>query len=138
MYLIRPCLLFAFVLICPFVVYAQEIVADALPVVPDVSTFYDAIVNKNWPIVVALGMTIVVWVIRYVAKDKIPSSIIPYVLIGCTVLSGASARIIYAVTNNQTWWHGMIQGLLEGAMVGWMSMGIYSTGIKKLPLPPKE
>lgn len=127
-------LIFVSVLFYPVALFAQVI-----PPVPSAELFIEALNNRHWPLAVALGVTIVVWFIRYVISDKIPSHIIPYVMLACTVLSSVSCRIIQAVSDNHTWWTAAIQGLLEGATIGFGSMGIWSAGGKAiLPNVPKK
>lgn len=130
-----------FVMVCillfPLTLLAEE--STEIPPMPSTESFMEALGERHWPLAVALGVTILVWVIRYVIKDKIPVSIIPYVMLACTVLSTGAARIIQAVSENHTWWMAMIQGLLEGATVGLGSMGMWSAGMKKaLPSPQRE
>jgi len=107
--------------------------------VPSIGEFMDAIGNKHWPLVVALGLTIVVWVIRNFVKDKVPTKYLPYLTLAIAVLSSTSARIIQAISNDVPWWQGLIQGILEGATIGWVAMGQWSSGVKKLSsTQPKE
>jgi hypothetical protein len=116
-----------------------EDAAEVIPPSPDFSAFATALSDRHWPLVVALGVTIIVWFVRYVVKDKLPAKSIPYILLICTVLSAASARIIQAISDNHTWWIAMIQGLLEGATIGVGSMGMWSAGAKNvLPTPKRE
>ncbi len=122
----------------PLALCAQE-AGSMPPPMPDPGSFLEALSSQHWPLAVALGVTILVWFVRYVAKDKIPPKAIPYVMLACAVLSGGAARIIQAVSDNHTWWTAMIQGILEGATVGLGSMGMWSAGAKKvLPTPPKR
>lgn len=130
-------LVFVFTIFYPLSLCAQEVAAP--PPMPSTEPFFEAITNQHWPLAVALGVTILVWFVRYVIKDKIPIKIIPYVMVACTVLSAAAARIIQAVSDNQTWWTAMIQGILEGLTVGLGSMGMWSAGMKNaLPTPKRE
>jgi hypothetical protein len=43
-----------------------------------------------------------------------------------------STRVCQSVGAGQPWWHGAIQGLLEGSSVGFMAMGWWSAGGKEV------
>jgi hypothetical protein len=127
----------AMVFTYPLVVLAEN--ADVIPSMPDTSQFFEALWARHWPLAVALGVTWLVWLVRYVIKDRFPPKTIPYIMLACAVLSGGAGRIIQAVSENHTWWMAMIQGLIEGATVGLGSMGAWSAGGKKvLPAPKRE
>lgn len=113
----------------PMFAFGQEATTEAMPS-PD--KFFEALENKHWPLVVAIGVTIVVWFIRYIFKEKLPKKYLPYIMMGCIVLSGAATRIIQFADESKPWWQGMIQGLLEGITVGSASMGLWSAGGKAL------
>jgi len=127
------------IIIYPMFAFAQEIVPEAMPS-PD--KFFEALQNKHWPLAIALGVTIIVWFVRYIFKDKLPKHVIPYAMLACIVLSAVSTRIIQFAGESKPWWQGLVQGLLEGVTVGFSSMGLWSAGGKAiLPTvgnPPKE
>jgi hypothetical protein len=124
--------LFVFLLMSP--VYAQEAIPE-----PNVDGLMSAINQRHWPLVVAFAVTIVVWIVRYVIKDRIPTKYWPYIVAGTSILFAGATGIIQAVEVNHTWWIGMIRGLLEGATIGLTSLGLWSAGGKKiLPTPPKK
>lgn len=129
-------MLFTFILFIPISVFAQEVAAT--PPMPSPDSFFEALSNRHWPLAVAFAVTILVWIVRYVVKDRIPTKVIPYVMLACTVLSTTAARMIQFVGESRPWWQGMIQGVLEGGTIGLGSMGMWSAGAKKaLPTPPK-
>lgn len=107
---------------------------------PEFAEFFSALSSRNWPLVVAFGLTFVVYVIRSVTKDKaVPVKYVPYLTLGLAVFGAVAARIIEFVSSNHTWWHGLIQGVVEGAIVGLSAMGWWSVGVKKvLPESSKE
>jgi hypothetical protein len=128
------------VLMIATIAFAQD-VSQPQPPLPDTISFFDAIQNRHWPLVVALGLTILVWVVRYLLKEKFPSKYVPYVTVVCTVLGAISAGMIYAINSNHAWWHGVINGLLEGLSIALPALGIWSAGVKnilKLPSNPEK
>lgn len=103
---------------------------------PDVASFIDAITNRSWPLVAALGLTIVVWIFRYFLKEKFPSKYVPYVTLGITVVAAIATGMIQAINNERVWWQGLITGLVQGLSIGLPALGIWSAGAKNvLPLP---
>lgn len=122
------------VLFIPTVAYAEE----AGETMPDVQSFFGAIQEQHWPLVVAIGLMFVVWILRRFVKDKVPPKALPYIALTIAVLGTTASRMIQFINAGTTWWHGMIQGILEGATIGFSAMGMWSSGGKKLPTPKKE
>lgn len=125
---------FMIVLFFPLLLFAQ----DVTPTMPDTSSFFDAIGDKHWPLAAALGLTILVWFVRYVLKDKFPAKYVPYVTVVCTVIGAIAAGIIQAIDANSAWWHGLLNGLFSGLTIALPSLGIWSAGAKNVLKLPKE
>ena len=120
----------------PAVVYAQA--GGVSPeAVPDLGGFWTAMGNSHWPLAVGIGLTVLVWLVRTFVNHKIPSTIIPYVTLSLAIIGTAGSRIVQAANTGVPWWQGAVQGVLEGATVGFSAMGWWSTGMKKLPLKDK-
>lgn len=88
---------------------------------------FDAIASQNWPLVVALGLTIVVYLARGIVKDKIPKKYVPWITLSVAVVSSIAARMVEHINANHPWWYGLVQGLPEGAIIGFGAMGWWST-----------
>jgi len=126
---------FMAVMFFPVLVFAQE----AAPAMPDTGAFFEAIGDKHWPLAVALGLTIVVWFVRYVLKEKFPGYLVPYVTVGCTVVGAVATGMIQSINADSAWWQGAVNGLLSGLSIALPSLGIWSAGAKKvLKLPSEE
>lgn len=110
----------------PTIAYAEE--------APDFGMFLNAVGNQHWPLAVAAGLMLVVWVLRTFVKDKVPSKYIPWVTLTVAILSETGLRMTQFIEAGQPWWQGLVQGLLEGASIGFMAMGWWSSGGKKLPI----
>lgn len=100
--------------------------------VPDMTNFWQAISDNNWPLVVAIALTFLVYLIRNISKDKIPKKYLPYLTLGIAVVSSVSTRMTQYISEGMTWWHGLIQGFMEGLIIGLTAMGFWSSGIKNI------
>lgn len=100
---------------------------------PDFSILFQAIADRHWPLLVAIGLTFVVYFIRGIAKEKIPTKYLPCIVLGVAVLSAVAARMIDFITRGHTWWFGLIQGVVEGLAIGLPAMGWWSVGVKRIP-----
>jgi len=126
---------FLCVMFLPFLLFAQEVA----PVVPDVGAFADALGARHWPLVAALGLTIVVWVFRVVLKGKFPAMVVPWVTLSVTVVGAIATGMIQAINAEFPWWQGLINGAVQGLSIGLPALGIWSAGVKKiLPLAKVE
>lgn len=116
---------FLLCLIIPRIVFAN---------VPDITPLYDAVTLKNWGLVVAIGLTLVVWIIRNISLDTIPKKYLPIITLVFSILPTVSARMVQCITADTSIWKGVIQGIIEGATIGLTAMGIWSSGLKKFPI----
>ena len=130
-------MLVALVVSFPVVVYA-ETAGVAPESIPDLGGFWSAMGGQHWPLAVGIGLTLVVWLVRTFVKHKLPTKVIPYVTLGLAIIGTAGSRMVQAINTNVPWWQGMVQGILEGATVGFSAMGWWSSGMKKLPLKKEE
>jgi hypothetical protein len=130
-------MLVALVISFPVVVYAETGGAPVDPV-PDLGGFWTAMGDQHWPLAVGIGLTLLVWLVRTFVKHKLPPKVIPYVTLGLAVIGTAGSRMVQAINTGVPWWQGLVQGVLEGATVGFSAMGWWSTGMKKLPLKKEE
>lgn len=115
----------------PILAFAEEAVAETMP---DVDSFWTAIAANNWPLAVGIGLTILVWVFRKFIVKKIPKKAMPWVSLALAVIGTAGTRIVQATSESRPWWQGMVQGILEGAVTGFVAMGawdIKQTVVKK-------
>ena len=101
---------------------------------PETIQLIDAIINKQWPLAVALGLTFLVWILRNFTFDSIPKKWLPYLTISISVITTISCRVGQYVDANHTWWKGAIYGLIEGIFIGLSACGAWSAGMKKLPI----
>lgn len=119
------------IFVSPSITFAQD-VDTTITEIPNIPSFLEAVSNKHWPLVVAFGVTFVVYFVRVFIKDRLDSKSVPWVILGCTIMSTASARIIQSISQDGMWWHGLIQGILEGATIGLSAMGFWSAGVKNV------
>lgn len=117
---------FIFAMIAPSLAFAEE--------VPNIEGLLDAISSKNYPLLVAFSLSIIVFFVRK-STNLFPKKSIPYVVLVLGVVSGAATGIIMEDT---IWWHGLIKGLLEGLAAGLMSMGFWSAGLKNILRVPEN
>jgi hypothetical protein len=101
--------------------------------VDTITSMLDAITNQHWPLAIALCITIVVAILRrFVAVVKDKRKYIPYIILITTILSSVSARMMQGIELDKNVLPFVINGLLEGLMVGLASMGWWSAGVKKV------
>lgn len=112
-------------------------IAEVEPM-PNAVNMLQSIQDRNWPIVVALGLMLVVWALRNVVRDRIPKEYLPFLTLSIGVCTAVSLRVSQQVEMNHTWWHGVIQGLVEGITTGLCAMGVWSVGAKKLPIKKRK
>ena len=102
----------------------------------NVDGLFSAITAKNYPLAIAFGFSIIVFIVRKLSPDKLfPPNIVPYVVLIIAIISGVATGIIMS---DDIWYHGMIKGLLEGLTAGLMSMGIWSGGLKSILKSPMD
>ena len=102
---------------------------------PDITAFVEALSGQHWPLAIAFGLTIMVWILRNFVKDRVPTKIIPFIVLGIAVVSAVGAKMIEVITTGSgPWWQGLIVGLIDGFSVGLPAMGYWSVGLKKLPI----
>lgn len=129
-------MLMTLVISFPAVVHAETGVAPEA--IPDLGGFWTAMGDQHWPLAVGIGLTFLVWVIRTFVKHKLPSKAIPYVTLALAIIGTTGSRIVQASNSGVPWWQGAVQGVLEGATVGFLAMGWWSAGMKKLPIKKDE
>lgn len=118
--ILAMCVVFLVSMLFPILVFAED-------GTPDFTGFMTAITTKHWPLAVAIGVTLAVWIIRMTSNDWIPRKYIPRVLLGCTVVAAVASRMIQALTSGSSvWYEAMIQGLMEGLSIALPAMGISS------------
>lgn len=113
-------ILFVAAVVFPAIVYA-EVAGDAAA--PDLGGFWGAIGQAHWPLAVGIGLTILVWAMRSFVMHKLPKKALPWVTLGLAVIGTAGTRMVQAIGDNVAWWQGMVQGILEGATVGFAAIG---------------
>jgi len=121
-------------LLYPIVSFAQDVAETAVEVVPDVSGFWAAITAQNWPLAVGIGLTILVWAARKWIVKKLPKKALPWVTLALAICGTTGTRIIQFNSEGRPWWQGLIQGLLEGSLMGFAAMGMWDvkqTVVKK-------
>src|SRR4030042_6311273 len=106
----------------PSWVFAES---SSVPAIPDLTGFWEAIGAQHWPLAVGIGLTVVVWVCRSLVIKKISKRALPWVSVSVAVVGMVSTRMIQAIGNNVPWWHGMVEGILEGVTVGLTSLGYW-------------
>jgi len=106
----------------PVSLFGQELVDDSFP---DMNIFWKALADKNWPIVIGIGLMLLVWVIRKNFFDVVPKKYLPIFMLVIPMISGIATRMMQYVGDGQPWWQGMIQGMFEGAMIGFTAMGAW-------------
>jgi len=111
----------AMIITYPLVLFSQNLVEEPFP---DVDMFWKALSERNWPIVVGIGVMVVVWGIRKFISG-VPKKYIPAIVIASSVISGAMTRMVQYATTDKVWWQGLLQGLFEGAMIGFTAMGAW-------------
>ena len=129
-------MLAALVISFPSVVYAET--GAGPEAVPDLGGFWTAMGEQHWPLAVGIGLTLIVWLVRTFVKHKLPPKVIPYVTLGLAIIGTAGSRMVQASNTGVQWWQGAVQGVLEGATVGFSAMGWWSAGMKRLPLKKDE
>lgn len=110
----------------PLMLFGQNLVEEPFP---DMEMFWKALSERNWPIVIGIGVMVVVWIVRKYFFGDVPKKYIPGIVIVSSVVSGALTRMVQYVTNDKLWWQGLLQGLFEGVMIGFTAMGAWD--IKK-------
>jgi len=102
--------------------------------VPEFAEFFSALADRNWPLVAAIGLTFIVFFIRGIAKEKIPTKFLPYITLGVAVISAVAGRMIQYISESKPWWHGLIHGVVEGFSVALPAMGWWSSVVKHVPI----
>jgi hypothetical protein len=118
----------------PIVAIAQEIAETTVEVVPDISGFWAAISAQNWPLAVGIGLTVIVWAARKWIVKKLPKKALPWVTLALAICGTTGTRIVQFNSEGRPWWQGMIQGILEGSLMGFVAMGMWDvkqTVVKK-------
>jgi hypothetical protein len=118
----------------PIVAIAQEVAETAVEVVPDISGFWAAISAQNWPLAVGIGLAVVVWAARKWIVKKLPKKALPWVTLALAICGTTGTRIVQFNSEGRPWWQGMIQGILEGSLMGFAAMGMWDvkqTVVKK-------
>jgi hypothetical protein len=114
--------------IYPLFAFAQE--SAVIEPMPSTDDLMKAINDRHWPLIISFTLMFAIWFVRYIFHSKLNAKYIPYIVVGCSIVSATTTRIVQFVGNNQTWWHGMIQGFIEGVTIGGTSMGLWSAGGK--------
>lgn len=99
---------------------------------PDMVRIIDAVDGKQWLLVLALLLTFIISRLRAAGWLEQQRKRIPWLAFGIGTLGGMSARIAEALTVGQSWTVALVHGFVEGAMVGFASMGWYSLTFKKV------
>ena len=115
---------FFVILIFPTLAFAEDL--------PNIDGLLESIATKNYPFLVAFSLSIVIWFCRRFSFDSIPAKYTPYIVLTLSILGGVSTGIIMYVGDGNIWWHGLIKGFIEGLSAGLMSMGFWSSGLKKV------
>lgn len=95
---------------------------------------FNALSNGHWILAIALIITVIVGVLRkYISYVRNNKKYLPYVILVTSILASTSTRVIQGIELGK----GdiipfLVQGLLEGTLVGLTSMGWWSVGVKKL------
>jgi hypothetical protein len=131
------CLLLIIVLVSFPILSLSEELPFTEPL-PEFDQFFQAITDNHWPLAVALGLTFLIWFLRFFVKDRVPNKYLPYVVLGIGVLGAVSSRMVQFINNDRPWWQGLIQGFAEGLAVSLPSMGWWSVGLRKLPVKKRE
>jgi hypothetical protein len=113
-------IVFAVIMIFPYVVFAEVLGGGTSP---DLGGFWVAIGTSHWPLAVGIGLTILVWAMRSFVIHKIPKNALPWVTFGLAVIGTSGTRMVQAIGDDVVWWQGLIQGVLEGATVGFAAIG---------------
>jgi len=103
----------------PAVVFAE--MSGDVP--PDLAGFWEAVGARHWPLAVGIGLTTLVWATRHFVLHKIPKNVIPWVTLGLAIAGTTGARMVQSISAGAVWWHGMVEGILEGATVGFAAIG---------------
>lgn len=127
-------LIMGLIFMYPISLFGQNLVDEPFP---DMNLFWTALADKNWPIVVGVGLTVVVWLIRKYVFAELPKKYLPIVVLVIPMISSASARMIQFAGEGKMWWQGLIQGLFEGLMIGFTAMGTWDIK-KSTKKPPVE
>jgi hypothetical protein len=114
--------IFLVVMFWPIAVFAQDVVPVDVPVVDQ---FWTAIVSQNWPLAFGFGLTIVVWIGRRFVIKKIPKKALPWITLALAVFGTAGTRIIQFSSETRPWWQGLVQGAIEGTLIGLTAMGVW-------------
>jgi hypothetical protein len=112
--------LFVAAVVFPVVVYAE--VAGGTPP-PDLGGFWGAIGEAHWPLAVGIGLTLLVWAMRSFVMHKLPAKALPWVTLALAIVGTSGTRMVQAIGDDVAWWQGLIQGVLEGATVGFAAIG---------------
>ena len=111
------------ILLMPMLAFAEEAAAT-----PEFADFWSALAANNWPLAVGIGLTILVWVVRnFKVLDRVPKNALPWVSLAVAVFGTTGTRIVQFCAEGKTWWHGMIEGVVEGLSMGFISMGMWDT-----------
>jgi len=122
------------VLMYPISLFGQNFVEEPFP---DMSMFWSALAEKNWPIVVGIGLMFVVWGVRKYFFDVISKKHLPVIILITSSLSSLGMRMTQYVYDGKPWWQGALQGVFEGMMIGFTAMGawdIKKSSQKKSPM----
>lgn len=120
---LRLCFLIA-VFLYPELLPAQNLVDDPFL---EMDKFWDAIADRNWPIVVGIMMTILVWVVRKYFFRDLPAKYLPVFVLLLPVAGAMGSRMVQYAADGKHWWQGLIQGMFEGLMIGFTAMGAWDT-----------
>ena len=99
---------------------------------PDTLTLLQSIQDRNWPVVISAGFTLIVWIFRNLIRDRMPTQHLPYITLSIAVFTAIAMRTSQQAESGNIWWHGTVQGLVEGITVGLCSMGVWSVGAKRV------
>jgi hypothetical protein len=110
--------------------------------VPDLGGFWSALGERHWPLAIGLGVTLLVWASRSFVVHKLPKESLPWVTLVLAIIGTGATRMVQSISGGVAWWQGMVQGVLEGATMGFAAMGwwdIKQTVRKRAPgLDPKS
>jgi hypothetical protein len=91
-----------------------------------VDLFIQGITGKNWVLLVASCLMVVVYFVRRIVAERIPAKYVPWYVLGMAVVTAVAVRLIEAVQMDQLWWASAVRGLVEGAIVGLTASGLWS------------
>lgn len=111
------------ILIVSAIVFPAFVLAETVTPSPDMGGFWTAVGSNHWPLAVGIGLTILVWAMRSFVMHKIPKKALPWVTLGLAIVGTAGTRMVQAIGDEVVWWQGLVQGVLEGATVGFAAIG---------------